>query len=547
MSACLELNLPQDEVERVAAIKKAREALNILARSDFAVFCQLVGKDERGKRVVMADIQLAIARSAQSERLSVTIACPEIGKSEIGVVLHSVWLLGRNPMTTIAVVSGTKDRAKELVSAAKRYITDDKDVAAIFPDLRPGIQWSETKIRVANCGNRPTPSLSAFGMGSKGMLGQRLDYILLDDIDNDRTIVSQVTRDAQFRYVSRVIMNRLMPGGKLLMYCNAWHCDDVAHRLIKNSYFKLFRIPIRVDHDVVKQWPFIKWTLGASIWPARWPDRRITQVLEQTLSDDERMRCYFCRPLKDGASFFKQKYFDKARELGEGLTLPQSLQELFLESNKDIDPADLEQELSYYLDWEITPRGWKREVVILHGIDLATCVGNDNSAITSIAWYPEYDFVRNLGSSQGDWETTKGLDPDDEEDDSLIGRMRRLHRNFGGTFVVENVGPQMLTVNIMSKDLLKVPVIGFPTNQYNKKFLVRAIAAMYANSQVAVPCKGGVPLDPGLDQLHAEFAAYNPADHIGDQAASALFVYGMVEALRTGKFVERGGSIQVAL
>ena len=534
MSAAAHDILPEESKKRQEFLRKAKEALYIRARKDFYTFACVVTKDESGERVEMDQVHARLCRSAQSTRYGIFVAAPEMGKTVLGVALYALWRLGRNPATTIGIISSTKDRAKEIVASIKSYIEHDFDLKRVFPRLAQGEQWTETKIRVAGSGNAATPSVTALGVGSKDLLGKRLNALLLDDVDNELTVDTELNRKRQINYIRNQALNRLMPGGTAHLYCNAWHAEDVAHTLAKNPAWKLFKIPVVVTAAVLQQWPEWVGKLGESIWPKRWPMSRIEERKALTGHEEEWNRAYLCIPLRDGTSYFREKHFDIAKELGDGWGNPSNLRELLAEGG--LEGEELDEEVSYYTGTGCAPYGWQEEITIVHGVDLATGVNRDLTAIVSLCWYREDDLIRPLRIQFGDWHVTEDLLP----------AMKKTHEDFGGTFIVENTGTQLIAVNLMADQMDRVPIIGFPTRRQNKMHVVRDISARYGNGQVVVPSHRGFATGHGIQELHDGLRAFNPKDHPSDVCAGAIFGFGMIEALRSNEFVMRGGRIEVA-
>lgn len=531
-------NRAQFEKQRKARLKQLERALVVKARKDFFTFASLVLRDEMtGDPVKMSAVHRYMCDSAVKEQYAIFLACPEVGKSQLIVVAYTLWCLGRNPRETIAVVCATKERSKELISTVKRYIEDSVILRRIFPNLQPGATWTETRLRVKGSGQRTTPSVAAYGVGNKAIMGQRLDKILIDDVDNVDTIQSETTRDSQFRYIARNALNRLMPGGQILMVTNAWHVEDVSSRLAKSSKFKTIKIPITVTHDVKRQWPGYPYPLGASIWPERWPKSRIIErrnVTITTAGETEWRRCYYCEPMRDGASFFREAHIDAAKRAGEGLCMPSHLADLFLESG--MAPERIRDECERYLGFGAAPRGWEPELRIIHGVDIASGVNNDLSGIVTLMEYLKTGQIRPLYAEEGNWHISETLK-----------RIQSLKAAFGGIVVVETTGIQLATADLMEEyGGLQDEMFGFPTKLKDKVLGPQAIAADFASGKVLIPSVNGVCATQGLEDLLAGFRAMNPRDHTRDIAMAGLFAFGTLRAYRLSEFGEQGGRTTVS-
>lgn len=505
-------------------LKQQQRAQIVRARKDFFTFASLVLMDEKtGAHVKMATIHRFMCAEVVRNRYNIFLAAPEIGKTQLITVAYAVWRLGRDPRTTIAIICAVKEKAQDILSSIKKIIDENPACKRIFPSLRQGKTWTTTKIRVAGAGNRITPSVGTFGVGNKAIMGSRLDVVLLDDYDNAETTATKIRRDNQFRYVARQVINRLMAGGEIHLLSNAWHVDDVASRLSELKVFKEWIIPLTVTPKVKQQWASFPIPVGHSIWTARWPAARIRERRAGTPMEDEWRRCYYCEPLMDGRSFFKEIHFQWAREMGEGMCMPTDLLELLAESGLEGDA--LRREHSYYLGNGVAPEGWEPEFRIVTGVDIAAGVHADLSGIVTLLEYLKTGHIRILYAEEGDWHISEMWD-----------KVIDLHTAFGGHVVVETQGIQVTTLDLLVEKSADMPIFAFPTRLNDKTDGFRSIAGDFAADKMVIPSHGGVALTQGLEDLVAGLRSMNPREHVRDIAMAMLFAAGALRAFRLNQF-----------
>lgn len=181
---------------------------------------------------------------ADRQEIKVVVhAPPRHGKTETALHAVPLWLL-RNPKLSIAYVT----YGSELSYSKSRDARDLARAAGVRldPEAQGIGEWRTVE------GGR------FLATGVKGALtGQGFDVILVDDPYKNRLEAeSAAHRDRVWDLWTGNVINRLEPGGSVVVFATRWHPDDLSGRLIQQGW-RYLRLPaIRDD--------------GRPLWPERW-------------------------------------------------------------------------------------------------------------------------------------------------------------------------------------------------------------------------------------------------------------------------------------
>jgi hypothetical protein len=245
----------------------------------------------------------------------------EHGKTQqvTGWALHRI---GRDPKEArILWVGSALTAARKSVSVIKTLIeTGHRELAAVFPGLKPGVKWTETQLSVA--GTQATEkdyTLEAVGVEG-AILGGRFTDVILDDICTAQTTYTAQQREKVTKWVTSTIMGRVLPGGRIICLGNAWYPDDVMHQLAARGYTVIHEHAYEEDAAgrVVP---------GSILWPDRFPLDRLgerpdsrqadgTPSKRRELGTIEAMRQLRCIPYAPGQGRFRLEWFESAMQAG---------------------------------------------------------------------------------------------------------------------------------------------------------------------------------------------------------------------------------------
>ena len=502
------------EQQAIQTVERAKAALAMRARSNFGLFAEYVLRDEStGKPIRQAWMHKKWDYLRRKHNRLVIMSHVEGGKTQQLSVALPLYKLGRNPRARIAIVSNIQEQSKKIIATIKNYIERSDQLHEVFPHLKPGSKWTETIIAVDREGNIKEPSVQAFGANGK-ITGARLDLVIIDDIHGEENVTSKDARDKLYTWFYSTIVSRLSREAQIIFVGNAWHPDDLLHRLEREGWMTR-RFPVVVTPQLAGEWPNDGLEIGSSTWADRWPMDRIDEIRSGTddqppIPPTEFARAYMCVARDDHDSRFKQTWMDRAKNRGErsGIVgFSHSLRDV-LEEEYEHDEVQTEVDAIFQGMISPTPDTSLR---VYTGVDLSTGEARDLSVLFTILVYPNGD-RRVLEIESGRWQI-----------DEIVARVLSVYRRFGSILAVENVGTQQWLVQLLSK-YSAIPVMPVTTgrNKADPVFGVESLAAELANGKWIIPSqKNRAPEE--AEAWIQEMLFYNPMQHTGDRLMASWF------------------------
>ena len=205
------------------------------------------------------DAALVRVANGESNRLIISMP-PQQGKSERATITGALWMLYRNPMLRIAVVSYA-DRAANRFSYRIRSAIIGNDGTRGSVNL--GLRLARDS-KAASEWSLEFPSVdSMYAVGIGGALTSRpVDMMIIDDPVKDyRSADSTLKSEDAWEWWQTVARPRLRPDAPVILILTRWHENDLAGRLIaaqklaeKNGEisfdrWEVINIPAQADHD----------------------------------------------------------------------------------------------------------------------------------------------------------------------------------------------------------------------------------------------------------------------------------------------------------
>ena len=351
---------------------------------------------------------------------------------------HTLWKLGNDPNMCILVVSNTKDQAGKIITAKKNYKSNSRELHKVFPGLRPGRKWAEHSFSVVRPFERAQPSVIACGIKAS-IMGFRANYLILDDVDDMESTLTEASRADTLRWVQSTPFSRLSEDAGVFAIGNVWHEHDLLHTLSKKEGWFSKKFPVLDSY-------------GNSTWPEKFPDTRIEQIKIDN-GPLEFARLYMCEPKADGQQRFRKEWLELCCQNGEGRMPLEAI--------------------------DVLPRGYH----CYTGVDIGHRVklGSDPTAITTI-----------IASNNGDYEI---IDVEAGLWDvmTIADKIRDKQRRYESTVYVESNGAQEFLVQILRTTGEKIPVKPFVTgkNKHDPKYGIESIAAEMATGRWTIPSAMG--------------------------------------------------------
>lgn len=303
---------------------KARKRRDILrARRDPAFFVEYaIPHEKTGKAIVNAPFHVAWHDFFSRVEYGVISASVEHGKSMQIAVGRLLWEIGNNPELRCIIIGSSDEAAEKSLWAIKGHIDRNPRVREVFPNLRrspyPDHPWSKRNIVVARSSYARDPTIQARGVGSKNILGSRLDLAILDDLLHEENTHTKPARDKLHAWLDDYVITRIeddMEGerdelGRIFFIGNPWNGDDLIHRLPRLPGWEAMTTPAVVNPDD----PPEHWVPS---WPEKWPLRRLMKRRSKMLPHSF-ARKYLCRVLSDDIRRFRKAWIDHMFEQGRG-------------------------------------------------------------------------------------------------------------------------------------------------------------------------------------------------------------------------------------
>lgn len=157
--------------------------------------------------------------------------------TQIIAVALPLYFLGKDPACRIKMVCLSDKAAKERLGAIRAYISSDEDYQSVFPHIKPdkNQEWTRHTIYVERDTIAKDASIDTYGVISSG-IGGRCDLLIVDDIFDQRTAVSQpATRDQIIATFNQVWLSRVEPSGQVVIICTRWHELDLAGDILADE------------------------------------------------------------------------------------------------------------------------------------------------------------------------------------------------------------------------------------------------------------------------------------------------------------------------
>jgi hypothetical protein len=236
--------------DKIAAAEAAYWRRVREARDDFAVFVELVVRDQNGAAIQVAPIHRAWFQHVDycwSRGLHAMIWAPfGSGKTSTLSVPMAAWLVGRNVQERLKVVCNGDQFASQRVAAAKEII-ESPEYADVFPGVVKGRKWTDHEVYVRRAGASVDPSIHARGVLTKGV-GGRADHILFDDVVDQDNAAEEGMRTKVKSRVDQTWMSRVdQQNGLALWIATPWHTDDASHAILGKKEWCTLVVSVRED------------------------------------------------------------------------------------------------------------------------------------------------------------------------------------------------------------------------------------------------------------------------------------------------------------
>lgn len=253
------------------------------------------------------------------------------------LVLREI-LANRN--VRILLLSRTTQGANDSLAVIKTDLeTNDKILSDWQVDAEGGTlkskgAWGQTQFTVRRSKNLRDPTLRARGWGS-ALTGGRYDLIILDDIEDDESVINSQQRRKTLNRLRQTVAPLLDTGGRIVVIGTKKHADDlythvaedptyaVIHDKAIHEWPDLSRVTYEVELDesgkeVVKAAHVPADSPGKALWEEKWS---VADLLKIRRSIGERAfeQEYQNEAVDDASTPFRLGWLTAAKQRGIGM------------------------------------------------------------------------------------------------------------------------------------------------------------------------------------------------------------------------------------
>ena len=245
-----------EEKERRVQLKKAQTDPIEFAKAVYPGF--KVGPHHRKLAKIFQDVV-----EGRKKRVIINIA-PRMGKSEFSSYLFPAYFLGNYPDKKIIMGTHTASLSEDFGRRVRNLI-ESEDYAKIFPDT----VISDDQKAAGKWSTAAGGQYYAAGVGG-ALAGRGADLFVIDDphSEQDMKANSRLAFDSAWSWFQTGPLQRLMPGGAIIVIMTRWSLLDLTGRLIdyqiKNPEtmpWEIVELPAIVNADTSEE---------KSLWPAQW-------------------------------------------------------------------------------------------------------------------------------------------------------------------------------------------------------------------------------------------------------------------------------------
>ena len=281
-----------DVREKRASLAAAHDSMLGFATAVYPGF--KIGPHHRKLAKIFQDVL-----DGKKKRVIINIA-PRMGKSEFSSYLFPAYFLGKNPNKKIIMGTHTAGLSEDF-GRRVRNLLDSEEYAEIFPqthvadDQKAAGKWS------TSAGGQ----YYAAGVGG-ALAGRGADLFVIDDPHSEQDVKanSRLAFDTAWSWMQTGPLQRLMPGGAIIVVMTRWGTLDLTGRIIDyqtrnpdSPRWEIVELPAILHEGTENE---------KSLWPEQWP---LTALKSAKASIDPRYwnAQYMQQPTSDNSAVISRK------------------------------------------------------------------------------------------------------------------------------------------------------------------------------------------------------------------------------------------------
>ena len=280
-----------DEHERRKSLKQSKTSLLAFAHHVYPGFKE--GAHHRKLAKIFEDVV-----AGRKKRVIINIA-PRMGKSEFSSYLFPAWFLGQFPEKKIIMGTHTASLSEDFGRRVKNLVDADE-----YQEIFPKTALAEDQKAAGKWSTGAGGQYYAVGVGG-ALAGRGADLFVIDDPHSEQDIKanSRLTFDQAWSWFQTGPLQRLMPGGAIIVIMTRWSLIDLTGRLIdyqtknpESDTWDIIELPAILNENEDNE---------KSLWPEQWP---LDQLKSKRAGMDPRywQAQYMQQPTSDAAAVIQR-------------------------------------------------------------------------------------------------------------------------------------------------------------------------------------------------------------------------------------------------
>ena len=308
--------------EEIKALQTILPTLN--AREKAELLADLEERTRRASKVVAKDSLLGFAThvypgfkigphhrklskifedviAGKKKRVIINIA-PRHGKSEFSSYLFPAYFLGKFPEKKVIMGTHTAGLSEDFGRRVRNLIDSEE-----YNDLFPATEVASDQKAAGKWSTSAGGQYYAAGVGG-ALAGRGADLFVIDDPHSEQDVKSnsKLAFDTAWSWFQTGPLQRLMPGGAIIVIMTRWSLLDLTGRLIDYQVrnpdalpWEIVELPAILNQDTEDE---------KSLWPEQWP---LEQLKQKKMAMDPRYwnAQYMQQPTSDSSAIVSRKHW----------------------------------------------------------------------------------------------------------------------------------------------------------------------------------------------------------------------------------------------
>ena len=235
--------------------------------------------------------------AGEKKRVIINIA-PRHGKSEFSSYLFPAYFLGKFPEKKIIMGTHTAGLSEDFGRRVRNLIESEE-----YNEIFPSTQIAEDQKAAGKWSTSAGGQYYAAGVGG-ALAGRGADLFVIDDPHSEQDVKtnSRLAFDTAWSWFQTGPLQRLMPGGAIIVIMTRWSLLDLTGKLIDYQT----KNPEAIPWEIVELPAILP--SGKSLWPEQWPIESLEKT-KASLDPKYWNAKYMQQPTSDNSAIISRKHW----------------------------------------------------------------------------------------------------------------------------------------------------------------------------------------------------------------------------------------------